>query len=275
MIPFPDLREAYGHAFMVRATAAALAVAAVCSVMSFFVVLRRLAFAGAGISHIAFGGVALALLLGWPPAVGAALAGMGSAALLSRRAARRTLSEDTVIGVLFAAAMAGGLILLQFGGARNVDIMAFLFGNVLTISGGELALILALSALVLATIAVLFPALVFTSFDEEAAQISRIPVGALNLLLLELLALTVVLSIRAVGLLLVAAMLVIPGAVAQVTSRGMRAFLLVSVAVGIVSVLAGLILSYWIDLPSGAVIVVVASSILGVALLARRRADGS
>lgn len=269
MNPWDEIREAYSHAFMVRATAAALAVALVCSVMSIFVVLRRLAFAGAGISHIAFGGVALAVLLGWPPGLGAALFGMGAAAILSRRASRRSLSEDTVIGVLFAAAMAFGIILLQYGGARNVDLMAFLFGNVLTVAPAELLWILILSGVVLGLLGLVFPALIFSSFDEETAQISRLPVARLNLLLLMLLALTVVLSIRAVGLLLVAAMLVIPGAVALLRCRGMLSFLLVSILVGLSSTFLGLILSYLIDKPSGAVIVLVAAAVLGANLLVR------
>jgi zinc transport system permease protein len=268
-----QLREAYSHAFMIRATVAALAVALVCSTMSMFVVLRRLAFAGAGISHIAFGGVALAVLLGWPPGLGAALFGMGAAAILSRRASRRSLSEDTVIGVLFAAAMAFGVILLQYGGARNVDLMSFLFGNILTISPNELIFILLLSGLVLGLLGLLFPALIFASFDEEMAQISGLPVARLNLLLLMLLALTVVLSIRAVGLLLVAAMLVIPGAVAMLRCRGMRSFLIVSLAVGVSSTFLGLLLSYLVNLPSGAVIVMVASGMLGANLLVRPQTD--
>jgi ABC-type Mn2+/Zn2+ transport system permease subunit len=273
MNPWFDLREAYSHAFMIRATLAAVAVALVCSVMSFFVVLRRLAFAGAGISHIAFGGVAMAILLGWPPGLGAALFGMGAAALLSRRASRRSLSEDTVIGVLFAATMAFGIVLLQFGKAGNVDLMAFLFGNILTVSWGELAFIALLSAVVLGLLAFYFPALVFTSFDEETAQICGLPVARLNFLLLMLLALTVVLSIRAVGLLLVAAMLVIPGAVAQLRCRGMRSFLVTSIVVGVACTLAGLALSYLIDKPSGAVIVLVASAVLGFNLLFRPQAE--
>jgi hypothetical protein len=183
--PLAELQDAYTHAFMIRATLAAVAVALVCSVMSIFVVLRRMAFAGAGISHIAFGGVALAVLIGWPPAVGAALFGIGAAAILSRRRTRRALSEDTVIGVLFAAAMAFGVILLQFGGARNVDLMTFLFGNVLTTSPGELVSILILSGIVLGVLALFFPALVFTSFDEETAQLCGLPVVRLNVLLLE------------------------------------------------------------------------------------------
>lgn len=268
-----QLQEAYSHGFMIRATVAAVAVALVCSAMSIFVVLRRLAFAGAGISHIAFGGVALAVLLGWPPGLGAALFAMGAAAILARRVSRRSLSEDTVIGVLFAAAMAFGVILLQYGGARNVDLMSFLFGNILTVSPQELVFILVLSAVVLAILAVFFPALIFSSFDEETAQISGLPVARLNLLLLMLLALTVVLSIRAVGLLLVAAMLVIPGAVAMLRCRGMWSFLVVSLVVGVVSTLLGLVLSYLIDKPSGAVIVLVASLVLAGNLLIRSQGE--
>jgi len=267
--PVHELLTAYQHEFMIRATIAAVLVAVVCSAMSLFVVLRRLAFAGAGISHIAFGGVALAVLLRLPVSIGAAVFGLGAAAILARRTSRRALSEDTVVGVLFATAMAFGIVLLQYGGAANVDLMAFLFGNVLTVSWAEVAFIGGLSLVVLTLLSVYFPALLFTSFDEQMAQVTGLPVGRLNLLLLVLLAMTVVLSIRAVGLLLVAALLVIPGAVAQLRCRGMRSFLTVSLVTGVGSTLFGLLLSYLIDKPSGAVVVLVAAAVLGVSLLLR------
>jgi ABC-type Mn2+/Zn2+ transport system permease subunit len=271
MQPILDLLDAYRHAFMVRATLAALLVAVTCSVISFFVVMRRMAFIGAGISHIAFGGVALALLLGLPVGAGAIVFGVGAALILGEKTARRTISEDTLIGILFATAMAFGVIFAQYGGASRVDLTTFLFGNVLTVSDGELIGIAVLGIAVVAILAGLFPALLFASYDEDAAAVSGLPVDRLHRVLLVLIAFTVVMSIRAVGLLLVAALLVIPGAVALLFPRSLRAYFAISLAVGVASTVGGMVVSYYIDKPTGAVTVLFASVILAVAFFLRPR----
>jgi ABC-type Mn2+/Zn2+ transport system permease subunit len=259
--------SALSHPFALRALLAALGVATLCSVMSFFVVLRRMAFLGAGIAHIAFAGVALALVLELPPVAGAGVVALLAAAWIARIRRHHHLSEDTAIGIAFAAAMGLGVICASMGGARNVDLMTYLFGNVLTVTWGDLAALGALGSVVLATVIWLFRDLLFLSFDEDMARIARLPVDALNLLLLLLVAATVVLSIRTVGLLLVSAFLVIPGAVAQRCTSRLQPFFAVSLGVGIFSAIAGLALSFALDLPSGATMVLVASGLFTLSMI--------
>lgn len=251
--------QVFGAPFLQRALIASLLVAAVCSLMSFFVVLRRVAFVGAGVAHIAFGGVALALVLGLPPTAGAALFALAAALGIARLRSRGELAEDTAIGIAFATAMALGVILARLGHARNVDLMTYLFGNVLTVSWIDVAVLTTLAVGVTALFAIFFRRLLFVSFDEETARVLRLPADALNALLFVLLAVTIVLSIRTVGILLVSALLVIPGAVAQRATRRLRPFLAVSLAVGVGSAFGGLALSVAADLPSGASIVLVAA----------------
>ncbi len=258
------LAEALAHPFVLRALLASLGVALLCSVISFFVVLRRMAFLGSGIAHIAFAGVALALVFELPPVLGAGAVSLAAAAWIARIRRDSLLSEDTAIGIAFAAAMGFGVICASLGGARNADLMTYLFGNVLTVSWGDLLALAICGASVLGLIRLLFRELLFASFDEEMARISRLPVDALNLLLLLLVAGTVVLAIRTVGLLLVSAFLVIPGAVAQRTTSRLRPFFAVSLAVATFSAAAGLALSFALDLPSGATMVLVAGAIFAL-----------
>jgi zinc transport system permease protein len=256
-----ELVDALGYPFVVRALVASLGVATLCAVISFFVVLRRMAFLGSGIAHIAFAGVALALVLEIPPVLGAGAVALAAAAWIALIRRGSVLSEDTAIGIAFAAAMGFGVICASLGGARNADLMTYLFGNVLTVSGPDLLALSACGILVLGVIGIYFRDLLFLCFDEETARIVRLPVDALNLLLLLLVAASVVLAIRAVGLLLVSAFLVIPGAVAQRTNDRLLPFFGVSLAVALGSAIAGLIFSFALDLPSGATMVLVATAI--------------
>ncbi len=266
-----ELAQAFTHPFLQRALLASLVVAAVCSIASFFVVLRRIAFVGSGVAHIAFGGVAMALLMGVPPVAGAALLAVAAAAWIALPHRRGGLSEDTAIGIAFAAAMALGVVCASLGRARNVDLMTFLFGNVLTVTWPDVVVVGALGTAVLLVFALLFPRLLFVSFDEETARIVRLPVDALNVLLFVLIALTVVLAMRTVGLLLVSALLVVPGAVAQRLTARLRPFLALSLAVAVASAVLGLGLSVLADLPSGATMVLVAAGIFLLASGRRRR----
>lgn len=253
--------------FVQRAVVASLGVALVCGLVSFFVVLRRIAFVGAGIAHVGFGGVALALAVGAPALLGALGLALAAALWIAAPRTRAAISDDTAIGIAFSSAMAAGVIAASLGQARGADLMTYLFGNVLTVTGADLVGIAVMAGLVLALLARWFRPLVLASFDPETARVQRLPVGRLDALLFGLIALTVVLSMRTVGLLLVSALLVVPGAVAQRVTRRLRPFLAVSVAVALGSCLGGLALSFALDLPSGASMVLVASAAyLAVAL---------
>jgi zinc transport system permease protein len=243
--------------FLQRALAAAVLVSLLCGMLSTFVVLRRMAFIGVGISHSAFGGVALGFLLGVDPL----WTGIGFAllvALLIEWAQTHTrVEEDTAIGIFFAASMALGLVFLHLSQAYNVDVFGFLFGNILAIGTRQLWYILGVTVGVLAVILAFFKEIVFLSFDEEMAWVSGVPVRGLRYLFLVLMALVVIVTIYLVGIILVSALLVIPGAIAQNLSRHLINMVWVSAGVAMGSAVGGLIFSYGIDFPSGATIVLV------------------
>ena len=243
--------------FLQRALVAGILVSLLCGVLSTFVVLRRMSFIGVGISHSAFGGVALGFLLGIDPlwtGIGFAL----MVALLIEYAQTRTsVEEDTAIGIFFAASMALGLVFLHLSRAYNVDVFGFLFGNILAIGTRQLWQILVVTVGVLAVILAFFKELVFLSFDEEMAWVSGVPVKALRYLFLVMMALVVIVTIYLVGIILVSALLVIPGAIAQNLARQLKTMVWVATGVAVGAAVSGLILSYAIDFPSGATIVLV------------------
>jgi zinc transport system permease protein len=259
-------------AFMQRALAAAVLVGVLCGALGFFVVLRRLAFIGVGISHSAVGGVAIGLVAGASPLVTGAAFAVAVALGIAWAERRGGLGEDAVIGVFLSAAMALGLVLVSVRRGYQQDLFGYLFGNVLAISGSELAVLGAGSLGILCVLAALFRPLLFAAFDAEVAEVYGHPVEALNRTLLVLLALTVVLAVRLVGVLLVEALLVIPAATAALWARNFRQQLALSVALGAGSGVAGLAAAFFLDLAAGASVVLVAAALFFLSLLARPRA---
>jgi zinc transport system permease protein len=247
--------EALSLGFLQRALLAGVLVSVLCGVLSVFVILRRLAFIGVGISHSAFGGVALGFLLGVDPLwTGIAFSGM--VALAIDWAQRHTrVEEDTAIGIFFAASMALGLVFLHLSRAYNVDVFGFLFGNLLAIGPRQVVEIAVVTAAVLATVWFFFKELVFLSFDEEMAWVSGVPVKALGRLFLVMMALVVIVSIYLVGIILVSALLVIPGATAQNLTGHIRGMIITSAAVAVGAAVGGLCLSCLLDFPTGATMV--------------------
>jgi ABC-type Mn2+/Zn2+ transport system permease subunit len=258
-------------AFMQRALAAAVVIGLVCGALGFFVVLRRLAFIGVGISHSAIGGVALGIVLGVSPLATGAVFATGVALAIAALGRRQVLSEDTVIGVFFSGSMALGVVLFSLQRGYQQDLFGYLFGNVLAVSGTELAVLAALAAGVVGALAVGFRPLFFTAFDEEVARAYGHPVDGLNAALLVLLALTVVIGVRLVGVVLVEALLVIPAATAALWAAHYKTQIALSTTLGAAAGILGLILAYQFDLAAGGAIVLVAVAIFFLSVLARRR----
>lgn len=260
----------FEYVFFQRALLAAVVVGLLCGLLGFFVVLRRLAFIGVGISHSAIGGVAIGLLAGWNPVLTAALFAIMVALGMFWVGRDRRLSEDAVIGVFFSAAMALGLVLLSLRHGFQQDLFAYLFGSVLAISAGELAGLCALSLVVGVVVLAMFRELLFISFDEEVARAYGRPVDATNALLLVVLAITVVAGIRVVGVLLIEALLVVPAATAALWTLDFRRQVAISMALGAASGVLGLAGSYAFDITAGGAIVLVAVSFFFGSLLVRR-----
>jgi zinc transport system permease protein len=249
------MTELLSMGFLQRALLAGIMVSLLCGVLSVFVILRRMAFIGVGISHSAFGGVALGFLLAVDPLwTGIGFAGLVALAIEWTQTHSR-VEEDTAIGIFFAASMALGLVFLHLSRTYNVDVFGFLFGNILAIGTKQLVEISGVAAVVLAVTLAFYKELVFLSFDEEMAWVSGVPVRALRYLFLVMLALVVIISIYLVGIILVAALLVIPGAAAQNLTGHIRSMIITSAAVAVGAAVGGLLLSCLLDFPTGATIV--------------------
>ncbi|MFO7650780.1 MAG: metal ABC transporter permease, partial [bacterium] len=243
----------------------ALLVGTVCSIIGVFVVLRGMAFAGSGLAHASFGGVALGFLLALNPLAMAILFCLGTAGLIQTAIRRAQLRPDSAIGIFFAFTMALGVLFVGLMRRYDARVYGYLFGNVLGITTGNLILMAALAVVVLGTIALLFKELQFLSFDEEMAEAGGLRAGLLGAILLGLLALSVVIAIKAVGIILVEALLVTPAATAYQLTSDFRKMFLLSWAAGAVSCVVGLVLSYYLQLPSGAAIVIVATALFALA----------
>jgi zinc transport system permease protein len=252
--------------FMRLALAAGAIVGVLAPAVGFFLVQRRQSLVGDGIGHVAFAGVAAGILLGVSPVLTALVAAvLGGVAIELLRSRGRT-AGDQALALVFYTGIALGVVLVAQAGALNVGLFQYLFGSILTITRSDLALIAALAALGLATIALLYRAFAAVIVDEEGARVAGVPIGSLNIALAALAAVTIALSMRVVGILLVAALMVLPVSAAGRVAWSMRSTLLLSTAIGLASALTGLTVSYYADLPPGGTIVLVAAAVYLVAL---------
>jgi len=249
----------------------------VCPVLGTYVVLRGMAFFGDALAHIVLPGVVLAFLLGWPVAIGALAAGISAALVIGRLSQRGRVAEDTAIGVVFAGAFALGVAMLSVRGSYAVDLTHILFGDLLGVRAVDLWLIAGLGLGVLVAIAAFYKEFMVISFDPLLATTLRLPVTWLRNLMLVLLAVVIVVSLQAVGVALVLAMLVTPAATATLITRRLIWVMILAAVIGAGSSLAGLYLSYYLNLASGPAIVLAATAVFGVvyAVVGRRdRASG-
>lgn len=253
--------------FFVRALVASMMVGVVCAVVGTYVVLRGVAFIGDAIAHAAFPGVVAAFMLSIPFYVGAAIAAVGTAVAIGFVTKRAGIRQDTAIGVLFAGTFAFGVFLFSTIDGYVADLFSFLLGNVLAISTEDLVGLLVLGLLVLVIVALLWKELLYATFDPLGAAASGIRVGRLEYLFLALVALTIVVSLQAVGIILVVAMLVTPAATAQMLTVRFTRLMTVAALIGIASSVLGLYLSYWLDVASGATIVLVQTGLFVIALV--------
>jgi manganese/iron transport system permease protein len=263
------LIQPFHYAFMQRAFVAALAVGLLCSTMGTYVVLRKLSFIGDGIAHASFAGIVIAYLRGANFYIGAAIVAVVTAVGIGFVSRRGRISLDTTIGVLFTGMFALGVYLMSQQRNYAVDLQSFLFGDILAVQPQDLWLILALAAVVAVTVVVMFRGLLYTTFDPVVAQASGIASPAYEYALLVMLALTIVVALQAVGIVLVAALLVTPAAAAyQLTSRFSPMMGLAAIF-GAASTVGGLYLSYYVRASSGATIVLVATVLFFAAIGAK------
>lgn len=262
--------EMLGFEFMRNAFLAGIMLSLILAVVSFFVVLRRLSFVGVGVAHSAFGGVAFGSLLGISPTLTAIGFSVVVANAIGYIGKKGKLSTDTAIGIFFSFAMALGVIFIGMSDQYNVDLFGYLFGNILAITRHDLIVIAVLGGLVFVSIVIFFKELLFVAYDQEVALISGMPVVFLDHFFLTILALSVVISMKVVGIILVSALLVIPGAAALQITRRYVSMIAVSIFISLASTIGGLTISYYADLASGATIVTLASFLFFIAFIVGR-----
>ncbi len=256
-----SLLEPLQFGFMQRGLAASVLVAVICGILGSFVVLKGLAFIGDALAHASFGGVAIAFVLGLNIYVGAFVVALATAFGIGAVTRRGRINSDTAIGVFFSGTFALGILIVSRIEGYTTDLSGYLFGDVLSITESDLIAIGSIGLVVLVLLAVFYRQLVFAAFDPTVAAASGLRAGALNYLLLALLGATIVTSIQAVGIVMVVAMLVTPAATAYLLTRRFQHMIAASAATGALSAVLGIYLSYYLDVASGAAIILVATAI--------------
>ncbi len=259
--------ELFTYDFMQRSLLAAAMVGGLCSVVGVFVVLRGLAFVGAGTAHAAFAGVALGYLMGWPPLVLAIIFGLATVWITGWVEEKGRMKLDVSIGILYTTTMALAILFIGLMKSYNAEVYGYLFGSVLSVTSEELHIIGGLSVLVLGLILLFSKELYFIAFDQEMAEASGVPARRMFFLLLTLVALTVVVSLKTVGAILVFAMILIPASTAYQLTSSLRTLTLYSIVIGVTTAVAGVVISATWDVPSGPAIVLLATTVFFISVL--------
>jgi zinc transport system permease protein len=254
--------------FMRLALAAGAVVGVLAPAVGFFLVQRRQSLTGDGIGHVAFAGVAAGILLDVAPVLTALIAAILGGIAIELLRSRGGTAGDQALALVFYTGIALGVVLISAAGALNVDLFQYLFGSILTVTRSDLVVIAALGAVGLAVVGLLYRPLAGIVIDEEGARVAGVPIGALNIAVAALAAVTVALSMRVVGILLVAALMVLPVSAAERIAWSMRSTLVLAKASGIGSSLVGLPASYDADLPPGGTIVLVAAGAFAICSIA-------
>jgi ABC-type Mn2+/Zn2+ transport system permease subunit len=271
-----DPLEPFAYGFFERGLAVAAVTGALCGLVGVFVVLRSMSYIGHGLSHAVFGGAAVSAVLGWSYFLGAGLWGVLAALLIGRVSARRAIGADAAIGVVTTASFAIGLAIQSRSGDGSRALEAVLFGNVLGVFDHDLVAAVVVTVAVGAFVAGYRRELTFLTFDREVAQVSGIAVARLDAVLMVALSATVLVSARVIGALLISAMLVLPAATTRLLTTSITTMLWASPLLGAACGCVGMYVSWYADVPSGAVITLIGTVLFGVAWMcsdvARRRA---
>ncbi len=261
--------EVLEFGFMQRALIAGIAVAITSSVIGLFLVLRRNSLFGDALSHVAFGGIAVGLMANiYPLWTGLGLSVLGALGITKLRQSTK-IPADATVAILLSSGLALGILLVSISGGFTIDLFSFLFGSILLVSINDTLTILALTGIILAIVILLYKKFVYITFDEEQAQVSGLAISRLNYLFVVLASVAAVVSMRLVGILLVSALIVIPNVTALLIGRGFKKTMLISVSVSIFSAVAGIMLSYALNLAPAGTIVLISAATFVAALAVR------
>lgn len=254
------MADLLNYDFMINAIYASILASIACGIVGTYVVVKRIAFISGGISHTAYGGIGLGYFLGFNPLFGAIGISLISAGFLSVMRKKKSQHEDTIIGIMWAFGMAVGIIFVNLTPGYSSNLMSYLFGNILTVPRSDILMMLFLDAFIILLVVLLFNEFQAVTFDEEFARTLGLPVDRLYLLLLVIIALTTVLLIKLVGIILVVALLTIPSAISIKYVRSIKQMMLMSIGLGMFFTISGLFISYYLNLSSGAAIILTASA---------------
>jgi zinc transport system permease protein len=250
------MQALFAYGFLQRAFLAGVLIAVACAVLGVFLILRKDAMIGHGLSHIAFAGVAIGLFLNVLPLAAALVVAVASGLAIVKLKGRAGLHGDTAIGIFSSLGLAVGILLASLARSFNVELMSYLFGDILAIEPLEVVLTVGLAAAVLITVRLNYDKLLFMTFDRESARAAGVKVGRLDSLLMVLTAVTIVLGMKVAGILLVAALIVIPAAAGLQVASSFRTAIRASAAIAVIAVAGGLGLSLAVNIPASAAIVV-------------------
>ncbi|WP_066425049.1 metal ABC transporter permease [Anabaena sp. 4-3] len=262
------LIEPLQYGFMQRSLVIAILVGLLCAVVGSYLMVQRLALLGDAISHSVLPGLAIAFMLGGNIFIGAFIAGVFSTVTITWIRTRSPIKEDAAMGIVFSAFFALGITLITIIQKDNkIDLNHFLFGNILGVTGDEVRDTAIIAAIVLLVIILLYKELLFYTFDPLGAQAAGLPINRLNFGLMLLISLTIVASMKAVGVILVLSLLITPGATAYLLVKRLHEVMILGAVIGVISSISGMYLSYFYNLPSGPAIVLVVSGLFLLALL--------
>ncbi len=257
--------------FLVRSLVAGLIAAVVASIAGIYVILRKLSFFTHAISHGSLTGVAIGFLVGINPFLMALVTGCGIGCLIAFTMERTKLHADAIVGTLLPASMSVGLIIISFIKGYKPDLMSYLFGDILSVTTGDIVAMSIIGLVCIGFIAVFFTRITVLSIDEEWARLKGINTRAMNYLFLVLLSLVVITGARVVGIILVSALVVIPSASSANIARNLNQMFAYSIGIAVFGVLGGVLVSYMIDIPSGPSIIVILSLIFLTTMILRRK----
>ncbi len=250
-----EIFKLFEYEFIRNAFAAAFLMAVSCGLTGTYIVARRMVFISGGITHASFGGVGISYFFGWPPMAGAAVFAMIAAVTTENLTRKKLIRNDSLIAVMWSLGMAIGIIFIYLTPGYSPNLMSFLFGSIITVTHVDLWLMLALTMVVSLIFILFYRIILFVSFDELFARTRGIPVMLVNYIMITLVALTIVLSIRVAGIILVLSLLTIPQNTANLFTSSFGRILVWSVIIGFIGALIGLLASYYLNIPSGATII--------------------
>jgi zinc transport system permease protein len=257
--------EIFELGFIQRALIAGIAISILCSIIGLFLVLRRQSLFGDSLAHMAFGGIAVGIYTNTYPLWTAFIASILAALGITKLQHSSNIPADSAVAIMLTAGLAIGILLLSFTGGFSVDLFSFLFGNILLVSFEDTLLISLLTALVLLSVVIFFKKFLYITFDEQQAEVSGLQVQRLNYFFIVLASLTVIASMRLVGILLISSLTVIPNITAMMFGAGFKRTLLISILISAISVVSGIFLSYMLNsAPSGTIALISISLFLFV-----------